>query len=180
MNNQCEQNNSNRGLGIDDIYAEHDDFIRSVIQYAARHNEDQDDIYQEVFVALSQKEGFDDISNLKGYLYRLVVNKVNELMRKKVAADLRLRKYVQWRAAEDHADIGQALIIEDEVVATVRLLKDKLSKKESQAILLRFRDEYDNEQAAEEMNVQKETFIRYISVGLKKIRNIMKSQKGPE
>lgn len=80
---QCEQNDENRDLSIERIYSEHDDFIRSVIQYAAKNYVDGEDVYQEVFVTLSQKDGFDDIVNIKGYLYRLIVNKVNEFLRKK-------------------------------------------------------------------------------------------------
>ena len=178
---QCEQNSDDRDLSIDTIYAEHDGFIRSVIQYAAKHHDDKDDIYQEVFVALSQKDDFAGIGNIKGYLYRLIVNKVNELIRKKISADLRLKKYVQWKAAaEEQAEMEPSLMIGDEVAKTIESIKSYLSEKESQAILLRFRDECDNEEAAQKMNVQKETFIRYISVGLKKIRDIMKSQAGPE
>ncbi len=177
---QCEQNSDNRDLSIDTLYAEHDGFIRSVIQYAAKHHDDQDDIYQEVFVALSQKENFSGINNIKGYLYRLIVNKVNELVRKKMSADLRLKKYVQWKASEEQTEMDPSLMIGDEVAKTIESIKSYLSEKESQAILLRFRDQCDNEEAAQKMNVQKETFIRYISVGLKKIRDIMKSQAGPE
>ena len=178
--NQCEQHNDGRGLDIDKIYAEHDGFIRSVIRYAAKQRDDQDDIYQEIFLSLSQKETFDEIENIQGYLYRLIVNKVNELARKRIASDLRLKKYVQWRVDEDAYTDEPPLVIEDEAAKTIESIKNFLSEKESQAILLRFRDQYDNEAAAEKMNVQKETFIRYISVGLKKIRDIMKSQSGPD
>lgn len=177
---QCEQNSGDCELSVEGIYAQHDDFIRSVIQYAAKGHDEQDDIYQEVFVTLSQKEDFDGINNIKGYLYRLIVNKVNELARKNVTANLRLKKYVQWKTSKDDMFVQPEVIVDDEVAKTVELLKDYLSEKESQAILIRFQHECDNEQGAQKMNVQKETFIRYISVGLKKIRDIMKSQKGPE
>lgn len=99
---------------------------------------------------------------------------------KKASANIRLKKYVQWKVAEEETPIDQELLLGDEVAKTIELVKTYLSEKESEAILLRFRDHYDNEQAAQKMDVQKETLIRYISVGLKKIREIVKSHKGPE
>ncbi len=179
--NQCEHNHPRRDLSIDIIYAEYDGFIRSVINYAAKHHADREDVYQEVFVTLSQKEDFSGIENIKGYLYRLITNKIHELGRKRVAANLRLQKYAQIKASvENEASCEEDLMVSEEVDKTVKFIKEYLSEKESQAVLLRYRDHLDNDEAAEKMNIQKKTLIRYVSVGLKKIRDIIKSQQESE
>lgn len=175
---QCEQKNDGHGLNIETIYAEHDGFIRSVIQFAAKNEVDREDIYQEVFVALSHKGDFSDIRNVKGYLYRLILNKVNEFLRKRAFADIRLKSYGQRKASKEETSVDQNLLVSDEAEKTIELIKAYLSGKESEAVLLRFRDDCDNEQAAQKMNVRKETLVRYISVGLKKIREIVRSQEG--
>lgn len=57
----------------------------------------------------------------------------------------------------------------------LELINKCLSKKESEAVLLRYRDKTDTEQAAKAMNISKQSFIRYVSIGVKKIRAIVRS-----
>jgi DNA-directed RNA polymerase specialized sigma24 family protein len=115
---------------------------------------------------------------MKSYLYRLVINKTNEFLRKKISGEVRLKEYMQLRAEQVQTDEQtQDLLIRDEMDKVVGLVQEYLSRKESEAILLRYKYHYDNEEAARQMNVQKETLIRYVSIGLRKMRDIMKGRE---
>ena len=179
---QCEQQNEKGPPDIQWIYARYDGFIRRVIHTAVRQSDDREDIYQEVFVALSQKGDFDGIDNMEGYLYRVVINKANGWTRKNIAAETGFDKYCkrQGPVLEHESVCDRPATLQDDYQEMLGLIQRYLSKKESQALLLRFRDHYTDEQAARKMNVQKETLIHYVSVGLKKIRDIAKSRQGPE
>ncbi len=172
---QCEQNHGGGTSDIlTEIYREYDGFICSVIQFAARNREDREDIYQEVFIALSLKDNLNEIQNIKGYLYRLAINKANEFLRKKISGELRFKEYMQLQINKTENRPEQELFTEDQMDAVTKLIREYLSEKESEAVLLRFKYHHDNEQAARKMNVKKETVVRYISVGLKKLRQIVK------
>jgi RNA polymerase sigma-70 factor (ECF subfamily) len=174
---QCEQQyNEDRSRALAAIYQEYDGFIQSIIRYSAKNKADQEDIYQEVFLVLFQKADFSEIQDFKSYLYRLVVNKSNEFLRRKITQELRLKTYMELQS-QDAVEEGQdeELLVLDEVDGMLELMQDRLSQRESEAIRLRFKYHYSNEDAAQKMNVQKETLIRYVSVGLKKIREILKS-----
>lgn len=175
---QCEQQpNEDRLRTLTEIYAEHDGFIQSIIRYAAKNQADQEDIYQEVFLVLYQKADLGLVQDFKGYLYRLVINKANEFLRRKIRQELKLEKFMDEQspdAVEAGPDAAaEELLVLDEVEGMIELIRAHLPGRESEAILLRFRDHYDNEEAAKKMNVRKETLVHYVSVGLKKLRKIL-------
>lgn len=180
---QCEQHrNENRSEALVKIYEEYDGFIQSIIRFSAKNETDREDIYQEVFLILSRKTDWDDIQDFKSYLYRLVVNKSNEYLRSKITRQLRLKAYMELQpreAIQEGGDI-QDLLVLDQVDGIMDLIQERLSRRESEAILLRFKYHCDNEEAAQKMNVQKETLIHYVCVGLSKLRGIIKSLKGAE
>ncbi len=164
------------------IYEQYDGFIQSVIRFSAKNPADRDDIYQEVYVALYAKTDWGEIQDFKSYLYRLVVNKSREFLRSKITRETRHKQYLQSvndDMIQDTDASAEELVLE-QVEDMVDLIRSCLSEKESQAILLRFRDHCGIEEAARQMNVQKTTLIRYVSVGLKKLREIIKSTRRAE
>ncbi len=172
---QCEQNHVTDDSDIlMKIYQEFDEFIQSVIRFSARNSEDREDIYQEVFIALSAKSDLDGIQNIKSYLFRLVVNKANEFLRRKISQELKFKEYLEKQIDKAENQPEQELFSAEQMDKAVEMIREYLSEKEAEAVLLRFKYHYDNEQAAQRMNVKKETLIRYVSVGLKKLRQIVK------
>lgn len=181
MSQYKQHSGEDRSRALAEIYEKYDDFIESAIRFVARNHADREDIYQEVFIVLSQKENFDEIRNIKSYLYRLVVNKANEFLRRKITGELKLKEYLELQSRQiEEGDLMHNILVQDEMDKVVGLIEEFLSKKESEAVLLRFKYHYDDEKAARKMNVKKETLIRYVSTGLKKIRDIIKGKERPE
>ena len=181
--NQCEQNyNEDRSRALVKIYEEYDGFIQSVIRFSAKNQADREDIYQEVFIVLFRKANLEQIQDFKSYLYRLVINKSNEFLRRKISREIRLKEYMELQSQEaaQEGEELQGMLVLDEVDGMVDLIQEHLSRREAEAVLLRFKYHCDNEEAARKMNVRKETLIRYVSVGLKKLRDIVKSTRRAE
>jgi RNA polymerase sigma factor (sigma-70 family) len=174
---QCEQNHNQDHLwALERLYREHDRFIQSVIRFYAKNQADREDIYQEVFLTLMGTD-LEEIQDLKSYLYRLIINKSKEFLRNKISRELKQKKYLELypsAAIEIDGDM-EDLIVLDEVDGMIDLIHEYLSEKESEAILLRFKYHYEIDEAAEKMDVQRKTLIHYVSVGLKKLRLILKS-----
>ena len=160
---------------IDQLYREHGSFIESVIRFAVRDAQERDDIYQEVFMALLTIAKPAEIQNLRNYLYILTINKVNEHKQKKFRGKQILKDYADQQMCVQPSFDGDSLAIQEETDKILDLIGRALSKKESQAVLLRYRDKSAADEAARVMNISKESFIRYVSVGIKKIRTIVQS-----
>ncbi len=175
---QCEQQKDpSHLLVLQRIYRDHDGFIQSVIRFCAKNQADREDIYQEVYLALYAKVDLEKIHDVKSYLYRLVTNKSNEFLRNKIGRELKHKQYIERVTKNTVEDEGfpPEAELRDEVENLVDLIRNCLSAKESQAILLRYKDQYDIDEAAAKMNVERRTLIHYVSVGLKKLRAVLKS-----
>lgn len=161
------------------IFEEHDRFIRSVIRFSARNRADQEDIYQEVFLALFVKKDLDQILSIKDYLYRLIVNKSNEFLRQKLNRQGKHHTFMERQSDEavPKGRIVWELVSRDEMQELLDCIREHLTEKESEAILLRYRDGKSVNETAEKMNVRKKTVICYVSVGLNKLRKIVQHKK---
>lgn len=179
---QCEQNpNEDRLRAFMTMYEQYDGFIQSVIRFSAKNEADQEDIYQEVYIALYAKTDWEQVKDVKSYLYRLIINKSNEFLRSKITRQLRHKEYLESASDDILQDSEQVQdLLMEQMDDMIELIRSCLSEKESQAVLLRFKDHCSIDEAAEEMNVQRRTLIRYVSVGLRKLREIIKSKRRAE
>jgi RNA polymerase sigma factor (sigma-70 family) len=162
---------------IDKLYQEHGKFIESVIHFSARNNQESDDIYQEVFLALMNKKEPKDIGDIRSYLYILTLNKVSEYRQKQARGKQIIKNYADFMASVTLETVDNPALVYEEADRMLETIKTCLSEKESEAVLLRYRHMAENEQAAKMMNVSKSTFLRYVSVGVKKIRAIVRSDR---
>ncbi|MCE5186852.1 MAG: sigma-70 family RNA polymerase sigma factor [Planctomycetaceae bacterium] len=160
---------------IDELYREHGTFIESILRFAAADLNEREDIYQDIFMALIKKNDLSAIRDIRDYLYVLTINKVNEYRRKKHRSKRILQEYASLLGSETSDEGRQPVLVREEVNEVLKAIETCLSKQESQAVLLRYRDMADNEQAAQKMNVAKGTFLRYVSLGMKRIRAIVRS-----
>jgi RNA polymerase sigma factor (sigma-70 family) len=180
-----DQDKLNREVGpsldwVDKIYQEHGSFIESVIRFNAGNSQECQDIYQEVFMALLTKGELGEINDIRNYIYVLTVNKVNEYRQKQIRGKQILKNYAQVLATAPAQESHDPALLREEADKMLETIETCLSEKESQAVLLRYRHMVENEQAAQTMNVTKATFLRYVSVGVKKIRAIVKSSQQVE
>jgi DNA-directed RNA polymerase specialized sigma subunit len=70
------------------------------------------------------------------------------------------------------------VIDKEETEKMLNLMQKNLSAKEAEAITLRYFNEDKISHVAQKMGIQKRSVSRYISVGLKKVRAVMKTNEG--
>lgn len=160
---------------VDQIYRDHGKFIESVIRFAVKDSQESDDIYQEVFMALLKVSNPSQIKDIKDYLYILTINKVNEHAWKRHRGKQVLKGYADFLSRLPAAASGDPVAVREEAARMLNIVENCLTKKESEAVLRRFRDTTDTDQAAKAMHISKKSFVRYVSVGVKKIRAIVRS-----
>ena len=62
----------------------------------------------------------------------------------------------------------------------LEIIERHLSKTEIKAIVLRYQNQFEIEDVAREMNIKPRSVSRYISVGIKKIRQLLNIEQGAD
>lgn len=156
------------------VFTEYGDFIRAVIRYHVRNEAQADDLFQDFFLSLVSKPPPVDTQNMKSYLYRVICNDVVDAARRVKKYQARMERYAErlkYSTIED--GIENTLIRTEETDKILRLIERRLRRSRAQAIILRYRNHYKIKEIAEKMNVNSRTARRYISVGLRKIRQFL-------
>lgn len=163
---------SHHVLQAEDIFGQHGDFIRTVIARQVKNPELVDDIYQDFFLLLITRPIPENTTNIKGYLYKAVVNHVIDAKRRVI----RYREHVNQYAS--HIKISRNYSVSPKnssynAEKAFRFVQNFTSPAETRAMHMRYVHEKNLDEIAEKMGVKKKTVIRYISTGLSKIRRIM-------
>jgi len=156
------------------IFAENDDFIRAVIRYKVGNKVQVEDIFQDFFLSLVCKPIPQDIENVKSYLYRAISNDIVDAARRMKRYENHVRKYgEQSNYSINKTGTGDALLSKEKSKIMLGLAKRRLTTSEYKAISLRYEKDHNIKEVAEKMGVNKRTISRYISVGLKKVREFL-------
>lgn len=165
----------NNVLPASEVFAEYGDFIHAVF-YAKVGNKDlADDLFQDFFLSLVYKPIPKGINNTKNYLYKAMTNDIVDAVRRTGRYKNHIRKYGKQRNYSINKTTPEnALIKKEEFDKLFAIIKGRLPNSESQAIVLRYRENHSIKKVAKKMCVNNRSVSRYISVGLKKIRQFLK------
>lgn len=155
------------------VFAEQADFIYAIICRKVRDEAQADDLYQDFFLSLVSKPVPPGVKDIRGYLYRAITNDIIDANRRVKSYQARLRRYAEVLNYTTNNNTPENALIAEENDKIFKLIGRCLPSSEAQAITLRFKDNHDIEEVAVKMNVNKRSVSRYISVGLKKIRQFL-------
>ena len=167
-------NNGNRVALASAVFAEYGGFIRAVVRSQVQNEAQADDIFQDFFLSLICKPVPKGVKNIKSYLYRAIINDVVDAVRRAEKYRSRIKKYSeQLNYSINKTNPRNALDNEEELDKMFALIKGWLPNSESEAINLRYRNRYSIKEVAEKMSVNRTSVSRYISIGLRKIRQYL-------
>ncbi len=153
------------------VFREYGGFIRAVIRFQAGSRFDSEDLFQGFFLVLVRKPVPADVRNIKSFLYRSIVNYVLDLVRKKASYQRNLQQYAeQTRILINNQPAGNAFIGATERGTMITRLGRLLQNREAEAFVLKYRDNYTVAEIAAAMGVDRRTVSRYLSAGLRKLR----------
>lgn len=163
----------------EELFIEQGEYIRSIVRYASSSNEYTDDLVHELFLFFAAKPVPDDVVNIRGYLYKVIIDRVRSWQRSHARRQARLRQYQEVKLKQLTA-LRRGDQQDEDAKKIMGLIERHLSRTEIRAIVLRYQDRYEIEDVAREMNVKPKSVSRYISVGLKKIRQLLNIQQGAD
>lgn len=154
------------------VFDEHGDFIRTVIRSNVKNEVEAEDLFQDFFLFLISKPIPEEVQNVRGFLYRVVSDKAKDTIRRITRYQARIYRY-----AEHHRRIVEncpenAVIEVEETEKMFELIRGRLPTNEALAVMLRYRNNYNIGEVAEKMKIKPGSVSRYISVGIKKLRQV--------
>lgn len=176
MSEPCKkfESNNNSIQDAGQIIVEHEDFIRGVISSQNPTNISVDDLFQDFYLALIAKPIPEDIRSMKGFLYKAIINHLATSFKRTRLYEKKIKKYKNISKFKDNKnDSTSALIIEEEMDKMFELIKENTPKQKYRAIALRYREGYSIKEVADKMGIQYASVTRYISTGLRKVRQCM-------
>ncbi|MHC4186719.1 MAG: RNA polymerase sigma factor [Planctomycetota bacterium] len=160
------------------IFIEYGDFIYGVIRFNIKNEFEAEDVFHDIFLHLISKPMPEDIQNIKCFLYRIVSDKTKDAIRRIDRYNRRIQRYAQNFSLFDETPPENSVIEREEAEKMFGLIQKNLSPKEAKAITLRYMKDDKIASVAEKMGIQKRSVSRYISIGLKKVRHVMKANEG--
>lgn len=157
------------------VFMEHGDFIRTIICRKIKDEAQADDLFQDFFLSLVSKPPSPDIRSIKSYLYRTLINDVVDASRRVEKYKARLHRYKKCAGyPEIGEDSPEKVFIEtEETNKMFKLIEKWLPYSEAKAVTLRYRDNRSVKEVASGLGVTRRTATRYISAGLRKIRQFL-------
>ena len=150
----------------------HGEFLLKIFQ---KNLQEQDayDLWQELFLALVTKPLPSHIPNIRGYLYRVAINDIMDFKRRSQVRQEKIGEYSHLSKPEKNAQNPAQQVMEVESITEIfRQIEQNLPSTLGQVVLNKHKNNMTYQQIAKKMNVKEETVNRYMSLGMKKIRQI--------
>ena len=158
------------------IYRDNGLFIRQVIRFHLGNSQNSEDVFQSLFLRLLEKPiPKKDAINQRSYLYRMIKNSIIDDVRRTRAYRDRISRYSSIQPYHKLVyDPADKTIQEDEVNFIMHIIDNYLPTHIAITLKLRYKKNYSDDQIARTTSVKRKTVIKYISEGLKRLRQILK------
>lgn len=157
-----------------EVFDRYGDEIRAIIHFNVKDESKADDIFQDFFVSIVRKPIPPDIDDIRAYLYRAVTNDVIDVSRRTKGRKDRVQRYTERRKYCIIQEDPQNTVIQAEETEKIfQLIESRLPKHEAQVVVQRYGHGLSTTDTAEGMHVNKRSVSRYLSVAMKKIRQLV-------
>jgi RNA polymerase sigma-70 factor (ECF subfamily) len=155
------------------LFEEYGQFILQVIRSKVKEAELVDDLFQDFFMELICKPIPDYVENIKSYLYKAVSNSIIDFFRKN-------KKHRACVSSSDMGDIqitnelpDRRYVAIEESKKMLQIIERNLPDREANAIKMRYQDNCEVEEVANEMGVDRRSVSQYVSSGLRTVRQYL-------
>jgi RNA polymerase sigma factor (sigma-70 family) len=154
------------------IFAEHEATIRLMIRQHVANREEEDEVYQNLFLSLVCSPPPQPLANVQAYLSTVIRNDVIDTVRQRRSRQETVSKYAMSQTHDEVEDAPDDLVTRAEEVQRITDLVDKiLPAREAMAVIERYVYGYSMTDIAVHMRVKERTVSRYACVGIRRIRN---------
>ncbi len=153
------------------IFAEYGPTIRAMIRQHVTRSDEEDEVYQNLYLSLVCNPPPQPLSNVAGFLNTVIRNDIIDAVRQRKSRREMVTRYVQSRARDEVEDAPDDRVTRAEEVQRIAGLVGKLlPAHEAQAVIERYVYGHSTTEVASRMQVKERTVARYTCIGLKRIR----------
>ena len=162
-----------------ELFGKYGDEILAIIRFNVDDPSSANDIFQDFFVALVRKPVPEYVQDVRGYLYQAVTNDTIDFLRRVRNRQSKAQKYAYvHRSRFAQADPQDQVIQAEEVQRMLRLIEKYLPRSEATVLMSRCGDGLSTAATADKLRLTKKTVSRYLSVAMKKIRQLVPKNGG--
>ncbi len=175
-----ENRNSSAADHAAEVFAKYGGFIYRVIRNKVKDDAQADDLCQDFFLSLVSDPIPPDIQNIESYLYRRIIHDIIDALRRVEKHRTLMKKYSESPNffINKNGSRNAYIINKGKVDKIFKFISGQLSAREAKAVILRYRDDYNNQEIAKKLNIKKSSVSSYICRGLKKIRQFFEGKGG--
>lgn len=157
-----------------EVFSKYSNDIRAMIGYNIKDPSRADDVFQNLFISLVCNPVPPHVTDVKGYLYRVIANDVYDVFRRTRIHQESVEKYVENRKYDVVQEDPQDNVIEaEEAQQMFQLIEDRLPKRQAVAIAHHYEDGLSANDMAEKMHLDKTSVYSYLSAARKKMRGLI-------
>jgi RNA polymerase sigma factor (sigma-70 family) len=157
------------------IFAEYGPAIRAMIRQQVTRSDEEDEVYQNLYLSLVCNPPPQPLSNVAGYLNTVIRNDIIDAVRQRKSRQEMASRYAQSRirdeVVEDAPDDRATQV--EEVQRITGLVGKLLPAHEARAVIERYVYGHSTTEVALRMQVKERTVARYTCIGLKRIRQAL-------
>ena len=161
------------------IFSEHGDFIRTVIRYKIHDENRVEDLFQDFFLSLTSRPLPADVRDIRSFIYKAITNDIADRARSIERYHNLKDKYANiHKESVNNQVVLDALIEKEQAEKMMELIGKRVTKREARAINLRYKDNLCVGEIAGNMGIDRRSVSRYISAGLRKVRQFLAFEQG--
>jgi RNA polymerase sigma factor (sigma-70 family) len=153
------------------IFAEHGSAIRAMIRQHVTCQEEEDEVYQNLYLSLVCNPLSESPANMPAYLNTVIRNDVIDAVRQRKSHQRMVSKYAMGQTRDEVEDAPDDQVTQAEEVQRITGLVGKLlPAREARAVIERYVCGHSMTDIASHMQVKERTVSRYACVGIRRIR----------
>ncbi len=152
------------------ILIEHEPAIRAMIRRHAGNKDEEDDIYQNLYLSLVCNPAPVPLANTLAYLNTVIKNDVIDAARRRKSYQEMISRYGVSRIYDETETDPQAVVIREEEMQRIAAFVESLPAHEARAVAERYGYGHTTTDTAKRMSVKERTVSRYLCIGLRHIR----------
>ncbi|HUW17927.1 MAG TPA: sigma-70 family RNA polymerase sigma factor [Sedimentisphaerales bacterium] len=152
------------------VFAQYGHFIRSMIRFQVEDEAEAEDLFQDFFLYLIAKPVPPHIKNVRGFLCKVVSDRVRDALRGINRYRAQIQAYAKPNSPVSE-DLPEDVLVEvEEARKMFELIERRLPTNEALAVTLRYRENHGLTEIAQKIGIKPRSASKYVSLGLKKIR----------
>ncbi len=166
------ENSTRRGVELaTQIFAEYGPTIRTLIRQHVTNVEEEDEVYQNLYLSLVCKTPPQPLVNVVAYLNVLIRNEIVDTVRRRKSQQEMISRYATSLVHEEIEGLPDDRLTQaEETQRIVNCVARLLPAREAKAVIERYVYGYSVTETALRMRVNSRTICQYLCVGLKRVR----------